>query len=92
MYKLLQSITGESDMVQRLSDCRCIPFDDGNRDYREFLAWKDAGNVPEPADAVPKPEEVITTDDKLDALIDAVGFGDMKKLNAIKDKAKSTTK
>ncbi|SIO49916.1 hypothetical protein SAMN05443247_06580 [Bradyrhizobium erythrophlei] len=25
-----------------------IPFDEDNRDYREYLAWLDAGGVPDP--------------------------------------------
>ena len=27
-----------------------IPFDSGNKDYREYLEWKAAGNTPEAAD------------------------------------------
>ena len=28
----------------------CIPFSNENQDYQEYLAWKDAGNTPDPAD------------------------------------------
>lgn len=38
--------------VIRLSDGACIPFDAGNADYCEYLAWRDAGGITQPA-AVP---------------------------------------
>ena len=43
------------DSILRLSDNACIPPDPGNRDYREYLEWVDAGNTPEPAPAPPAP-------------------------------------
>ncbi|MEY9404452.1 hypothetical protein G6321_00031315 [Bradyrhizobium barranii subsp. barranii] len=42
--------------VQRRSDGATIPFDPANRDYREYLAWLDAGGVPDPADDPPPPK------------------------------------
>ena len=48
MYQLT---TGTS--IKRLSDGATIPNDPGNRDYREYLDWLDAGNTPEPAPAPP---------------------------------------
>ncbi len=42
-YKLTRS------GIQRLADGANIPIDFNNRDYQSFLAWKNAGNVPEPA-------------------------------------------
>jgi hypothetical protein len=38
--------------VQR-SDGACIPPDSGNADWREYLAWRDAGGTPDPADPPP---------------------------------------
>ena len=54
MYKLYKnSLTGEISSVIRLSDSAYIPFDEGNTDYRAYLAWLAEGNTPEPADEQP---------------------------------------
>jgi hypothetical protein len=54
MYKLIKdTLTNEVTSVHRLSDNTFIPFDTGNRDYQEYLAWLAAGNTPEPADQGP---------------------------------------
>ena len=29
---------------------KCIPFDEGNTDYQEYLAWVALGNTPDAAD------------------------------------------
>ena len=50
MYQLT---TGTS--IKRLSDGATIPNDPGNRDYRDYLDWLEAGNTPEPAPAPPPP-------------------------------------
>ena len=54
-YKLVKDTTqGEpSNLIIRLSDEAYIPFDEGNRDYREYLEWLAEGNTPEPADPLP---------------------------------------
>jgi hypothetical protein len=54
------------DTILRLADNAFIPPDPGNRDYREYLEWVDAGNTPEPA---PEPEPIpeLTTEQKLEA-------------------------
>ena len=48
MYQLTTSTS-----IIRLSDGAFIPNDLGNRDYRDYLDWLDAGNTPEPAPAPP---------------------------------------
>lgn len=53
MYKLIKnSITGEINIVLRLSDNAWIPFDPANTDYQAYLAWVAEGNTPLPADEV----------------------------------------
>lgn len=51
MYKLIDL----SNSIRRLSDGASIPKDTGNRDYREYLEWLEAGNTPFPAYT---PEEI----------------------------------
>jgi hypothetical protein len=48
MYQLTNT-----NVVCRLSDDALIPADPRNRDYREYLAWVEAGNTPLPADPDP---------------------------------------
>jgi hypothetical protein len=43
------------DTILRLADNAFIPAAPGNRDYREYLDWLEAGNTPEPAPAPPPP-------------------------------------
>ena len=50
MYQL-----ASSDSILRLSDNAFIPQAPGNRDYREYLDWLEAGNTPLPAPEPPAP-------------------------------------
>lgn len=53
----LYRLTLSQNTVERLSDNAFIPFDPGNRDYQEYLAWLAEGNTPEPYVAPPPPPE-----------------------------------
>ena len=49
-YQLVAQLPGSTTQtVQRMEDGAFIPFDGGNRDYQEFLAWQAEGNEPDPA-------------------------------------------
>ena len=52
-YKQLKNnLTNELDtkIILRKEDNTFIPFDDGNTDYQDYLAWLAEGNTPEAAD------------------------------------------
>ena len=52
MYKKVINLmtNQEADVILRLSDNACIPFDPANTDYQEYLAWIAKGNQPEEAE------------------------------------------
>jgi hypothetical protein len=50
MYKLTNGQT-----IVRVLDSACIPADEKNADYQEYLAWLEKENVPAPADPLPPP-------------------------------------
>ena len=50
MYKLIKNLTGDVNVVLRITDNAFIPFDPANTDYQQYLKWVEAGNTPLPAD------------------------------------------
>ncbi len=51
MYKLIiDKISKDVHVVQRISDGAFIPFDPANTDYQAYLAWLAEGNEPLPPD------------------------------------------
>jgi hypothetical protein len=50
MYQILETPYG--NVLRRLSDTACIPFDPANTDYQEYLKWlaESPDNIPLPAD------------------------------------------
>ena len=65
-----------STSIKRLSDGAFIPNDPGNRDYREYLDWLEAGNTPEPAPAPPPPPPNYTA--FWDALLASTVYGSIR--------------
>ena len=52
MYKKVNDLitNQEADVILRLSDNACIPKNEANTDYQEYLEWVAEGNTPEEAD------------------------------------------
>jgi len=52
-YKHLKDIitgTTATDVILRKEDNACVPIDEKNKDYQEYLAWVAEGNTAEAAD------------------------------------------
>ena len=58
LYRCVRTKEVSTDIVIRKSDDAVIPFDEDNKDYREYLEWVAEGNTAEAAD-----EYVITWDE-----------------------------
>jgi hypothetical protein len=71
MYKLLNNFSGTPTAVLR-SDGWSIPFDPANTDYQAYLAWLEAGNQPEPAEApaVEPPAETPVAEPPADEVLE----------------------
>ena len=67
----------QGDTILRTADNAWIPPDPANTDYREYLAWLEEGNTPEPA-PVPEPVPEPTPAEKLAAA--GLTVDDLKKL------------
>jgi hypothetical protein len=54
MYKYIRDFMGnqKDNVIIRVEDGACIPFDPANTDYQAYLAWVVEGNTPLPPDAV----------------------------------------
>tara|TARA_Y100000401_G_scaffold5601_1_gene3802 strand:+ start:1144 stop:1326 length:183 start_codon:yes stop_codon:yes gene_type:complete len=53
IYKLVKdSFSGKTGSIETKTgdNVKCIPLDEANTDYQEFLKWKADGGVPEEAD------------------------------------------
>ena len=55
-----------TDIILRTTDGASIPPDPANTDYSAYLAWLEAGNMPDPAPEPPAPEP-LTPAEKLAA-------------------------
>ena len=50
-YKRFKNTYGQvAEAVNKYEDGVLIPFDEGNTDYQEYLAWVSEGNTAEAAD------------------------------------------
>jgi len=52
MYKQILKRDGNAveNIIQRIEDSACIPFDKANTDYQIYLKWLEEGNTPEEAE------------------------------------------
>ena len=55
-------LTATESTVIRTADSAHIPNDPANRDYAEYLKWKEAGGVPDPYVAPPPVPPTATTE------------------------------
>jgi len=72
-YQLIKDFSGTVTGAFRRADAASIPRDVDNRDWQAFLLWRDAGNTPDPADAVPDPRAPKLTVARLARALIAAG-------------------
>jgi len=51
-YKLIQDTASVYKLDDNNNITQCVPADEANTDYQEYLEWVAEGNTPEPADEV----------------------------------------
>ena len=66
LYRCVRTKEVSTDIVIRKSDDAVIPFDEDNKDYREYLEWVAEGNTAEAA------EEYVITWDEIRATRDQI--------------------
>jgi len=67
-------LTATDQIVIRTADGACIPNDDGNRDWQEYVQWLQDGGVPDPyvpPDPVPPPPDPLVEAQRANARLDA---------------------
>jgi len=52
----------------------CIPEDERNRHWLEYLEWLEAGNVPDPEDVPPPPTQKELLDETKEEFIDSLDW------------------
>lgn len=52
MFQQIKTLDGlvAADVIRRVEDGACIPFDPANTDYQQYLKWLEEGNTPLPAE------------------------------------------
>ena len=73
MYKL-----SDGDYIIRVEDGACIPMDEKNKDYKDYLKWVSKGNTPLPADPIVPVVPQPTEDERIKSL--EIDMGNVKKL------------
>ncbi len=77
MYRIKNDANGKPELIVRVFDNARIPVDVNNGDYREYLDWLTAGNIPGLLDSAPRATSIkadsnIIIGDGVDEIILAV--------------------
>lgn len=81
MYQIQRDQAGERICILRADDGACIPMDEGNRDYQEYLVWVEAGNVA--AEQPPLPEPVPQSVTRFQAKAALLNAGYLDEVSAL---------